>query len=179
MISQRSGNTIISEENDDMEGVEVKDKEKEQRKQEEKKKQAKEYEQYVKQFTPSPKYFSNCLKAFIVGGLICVAAFYVQGLFMDRGMNEKDAGTLITVILVCSAQLLTGLGVYDTIGKFAGAGSIIPITGFANSMVAPAIEYKKEGIVLGVGAKLFSLAGPVLVCGISASVIIGIVYYFI
>lgn len=151
----------------------------EQEKQDAKKKQVKEYEQYVKQFTPSPKYFSNCIKAFIVGGLICVAALYVQGLFMAKGMDEKDAGTLVTVILICSAQLLTGLGVFDTIGKFSGAGAIVPITGFANSMVAPAIEYKKEGIVLGVGAKLFSLAGPVLVCGISVSVIVGIVYYFI
>lgn len=152
---------------------------KEQQKQQAKKKQAKEYEQYVKQFTPRPKYVSNCVKAFIIGGLICVAALYVQGLFMKKGMEEKEAGTLVTVILICSAQLLTGLGVYDTIGKFSGAGSIVPITGFANSMVAPAIEYKKEGIVLGVGAKLFSLAGPVLVCGISVSVVIGIVYYFI
>lgn len=154
-------------------------KELEQKKKDAKKKQAKEYEEYVKQFTPKPKYFTNCLKAFIVGGLICCAALYVQNWLMGRGMSEKDSGTLVTVFLVCGAQLLTGFGVYDTIGKFAGAGSIIPITGFANSMVAPAIEYKKEGIVLGVGAKLFSLAGPVLVCGISASVIIGIIYYFI
>ena len=152
---------------------------KEQQKKEAKKKQVKEYEQYVKQFTPKPKYFSNCVKAFVVGGLICAAAYYVQGLFMGRGMSEKDSATAVTVILVCGAQLLTGLGVYDTIGKFAGAGSIIPITGFANSMVAPAIEYKKEGIVLGVGAKLFSLAGPVLVCGISASVVVGLIYWIV
>ena len=144
-----------------------------------KQKQQKEYEQYIKQFTPKPKYVSNCLKAFVVGGLICIAGYYVQGLIMRQGFSEKDAGTFVTVLLVCSAQLLTGFGVFDTIGKFAGAGSMIPITGFANSMVAPAIEYKKEGFVLGVGAKLFSLAGPVLVCGISSSVVVGLIYYII
>lgn len=151
----------------------------EQQKKNEKKQQAKEYERYVKQFTPKPKYVMNCVKAFVVGGGICTAAFFVQSLLMDRGLAEKDAGTFVTVLLVCGAQLLTGLGVFDTIGKFAGAGSAIPITGFANSMVAPAMEYKREGWVLGVGAKLFSLAGPVLVCGISSSVIVGLIYCFI
>lgn len=143
-----------------------------------KKEVTKQYEQYVKQFTPKPKYFSNCVKAFVVGGLICMAALYIQNQFMKNGMSEKDAGTTVTVILVCLAQLLTGFGVFDSLAKFAGAGVIVPITGFANSMVAPAIEYKKEGPVLGVGAKLFSIAGPVLVCGISAGTIIGVIYYF-
>jgi stage V sporulation protein AC len=143
-----------------------------------KKEVAKKYEQYVKQFTPRPKYFSNSLKAFLVGGLICMAALYIQNMLVDKGLSEKSAGAYVTVILICLAQLLTGLGVFDTISKFAGAGVIVPITGFANSMVAPAIEYKKEGPVLGIGAKLFSIAGPVLVCGISVSVIIGIISYF-
>lgn len=143
-----------------------------------KKEVTKQYEQYVKQFTPRPKYFTNCIKAFAVGGLICVAALYIQNQLMDKGMSEKDAGAIVTVTLVCLAQLLTGIGVFDTLGKFAGAGVFVPITGFANSMVAPAIEYKKEGPVLGVGAKLFSLAGPVLVCGISTATIIGVIYYF-
>lgn len=142
-----------------------------------KEKQQKEYEQYVKQFMPKPKYLSNCIRAFLVGGLICIGAYYVQGLIVKQGFNKEDAGTFVTVLLICSAQLLTGFGVFDTIGKFAGAGSMVPITGFANSMVAPAIEYKKEGIVLGVGAKLFSLAGPVLVCGISASIVVGLIHY--
>lgn len=150
---------------------------KEQQRKEAKKQQAKEYEKYIKKFTPKPNYVLNCLKAFLVGGLICVCAFYAQTLLMNRGYSLKDSGTFVTVFLVCGAQLLTGLGVYDSITKFAGAGSIVPITGFANSMVAPAIEYKKEGIVLGVGAKLFSLAGPVLVCGIFTSVVIGFIYY--
>lgn len=145
----------------------------------EQKQQAKAYEQYVKQFTPRPKYFSNGVKAFVVGGLICVAASYVQSIFMDKGMNKTDAGTAVTVMLVCTAQLLTGFGWFDTIAKFAGAGVIVPITGFANSMVSPAMEFKKEGPVLGAGAKLFTLAGPVLVLGISASVIIGIIYWLL
>lgn len=144
-----------------------------------KKQQAKEYEKYVKQFTPHPKYLSNCIKAFIVGGLICMAALYVQSMFMDQGMDKKDAATAVTVILICSAQLITGFGWFDSLAKFAGAGVIVPITGFANSMVAPAMEFKKEGPVLGAGAKLFSLAGPVLVCGISVSVIIGIIHWLI
>ena len=144
-----------------------------------KKEVTKQYEQYVKQFTPKPKYFSNSMKAFLIGGLICMAALYIQNQLMDNGMSEKNAGAFVTVILICLAQLLTGFGVFDTIGKFAGAGVFVPITGFANSMVAPAIEYKKEGPVLGVGAKLFSLAGPVLVCGISTATIIGMIYYFI
>ena len=144
-----------------------------------KKEVTKHYEQYVKQFTPKPKYFTNCIKAFVVGGSICIAALYIQNVLMDKGMSEKEAGAIVTVILVCTAQLLTGFGVFDSIGKFAGAGVFVPITGFANSMVAPAIEYKKEGPVMGVGAKLFSLAGPVLVCGITAGTIIGVIYYFV
>ena len=92
-------------------------------------------------------------------------------------MTEKDAGIFVTIALVAAAQLLTGLGVFDVIAKFAGAGVIVPITGFANSMVAPALEYKKEGPVLGVGAKMFSVAGPVLVCGISSAVAVGIIYW--
>ena len=106
-----------------------------------------------------------------------MAALLLKNMMLNRGMDEESAGTVVTVLLVVSAQLLTGLGVFDTIAKYAGAGVIVPITGFANSMVAPAIEYKKEGVVLGVGAKLFSLAGPVLVCGITIATVIGIIYW--
>ncbi|MGI6727574.1 MAG: stage V sporulation protein AC [Anaerovoracaceae bacterium] len=144
----------------------------------EQKKQAKAYENYVKQFTPRPKYFKNGIKAFIIGGLVCMFAYYLQSKLMDTGMGKTDAGIVVTVILICAAQLLTGFGWYDSIAKFAGAGVIVPITGFANSMVAPAIEFKKEGLVLGVGSKLFTIAGPVLVSGISSSVIVGIIYWF-
>ena len=139
----------------------------------------KAYGDYVKQFTPSPAYVSNGIKAFLVGGLICTAAFWLQKRLQDGGMGETDAGAFVTILLVMSAQLLTGLGVFDSLAKFAGAGVIVPITGFANSMVAPAIEYKKEGPVLGVGSKLFTVAGPVLVCGISAAVAVGLIYWMI
>lgn len=153
------------------------DKEKQEKKQ--KKQVAKAYEQYTSQFTPKPNYFLNCLKAFIVGGLICVCALLLEKALVGYGLDQKNAGIYVTVILVMLAQLLTGLGLFDSIGKFAGAGVIVPITGFANSMVAPAIEYKQEGIVLGVGAKLFSLAGPVLVCGISVATVIGVIYWIV
>lgn len=138
---------------------------------------AKAYEKYAGKFTPKPKYFINSLKAFVSGGLICTAAMWLENRIIESGVPEKEAGVYVVIILVMSAQLLTGLGWFDTIGKHVGAGVIVPITGFANSMVAPALEYKKEGIVLGVGAKLFSLAGPVLVSGITLSMIIGVVYW--
>lgn len=147
--------------------------------QKKKKQKGKAYEKYAKQFTPRPKYVTNGIKAFVVGGAICCAAFAIQNwLTGSMGLEEKDAKTWVTVILVCSAQLLTGLGWFDSLAKFAGAGCIVPITGFANAMVSPAIEYKAEGPVLGVGAKLFSVAGPVLVCGVTASVIAGIIQWF-
>lgn len=145
----------------------------------EKKQIAKAYEKYTEQFTPKPKYFLNSLKAFIIGGMICAGSLWLENSFVAAGLSEKAAGTYVVILLVMLAQLLTGLGCFDTLGKFAGAGVIVPITGFANSMVAPALEYKKEGIVLGVGAKLFSLAGPVLVSGITASMVIGFVYWII
>ena len=146
---------------------------------EQKKEVAKAYEKYAEKFTPRPTYFKNCVKAFLTGGAICMLALYLQNRFEAGGMDEKDAGAFVTIILVCSAQLLTGFGWFDTIGKVCGAGVIVPITGFANSMVAPAIEYKKEGLVLGVGAKLFSLAGPVLVSGITSATVVGIIYWLI
>lgn len=143
----------------------------------EKKDIAKAYEKYSSQFTPKPKYFTNSLKAFLVGGALCTVSLWLENQFIGMGISEKNSSIYVVLILVMLAQLLTGLGCFDTIAKFSGAGVIVPITGFANSMVAPAIEYKKEGIVLGVGAKLFSLAGPVLVCGITTSMIIGIIYW--
>lgn len=145
----------------------------------EKKDVAKAYEKYADRFTPKPKYFINSLKAFIVGGIICVISMWLENKFIATGVSEKDASIYVVIILIVSAQLVTGLGWFDTIAKHVGAGVIVPITGFANSMVAPALEYKKEGIVLGVGAKLFSLAGPVLVCGITISMVIGVIYWLI
>ena len=140
---------------------------------------AKAYEKYTKQFTPKPTYFANCLRAFLIGGLVCAAGYYMNNMLVARGISEKDAGLYVTISIVALAQLLTGFGVFDSIAKFAGAGVIVPISGFANSMVAPAIEYKKEGLVLGVGAKLFSVAGPVLVCGITSATIVGMIYWII
>ncbi|MBR5000943.1 MAG: SpoVA/SpoVAEb family sporulation membrane protein [Firmicutes bacterium] len=140
--------------------------------------QRKEYEAYVKQFTPKPKLLRNGFKAFLVGGGICCGAYWIQTWLTGRwGLPEQDAKTWVTVILICSAQLITGLGWFDSLAKFCGAGCIVPITGFANAMVSPAIEYKAEGPVLGVGAKLFSVAGPVLVCGITASMIVGMIHW--
>lgn len=149
--------------------------------QERKKKEiAKAYGKYAKQFTPRPKYTLNCIKAFAAGGTICALALAAQRyLVAETGMPEKDAGNFVTIGLIVIAQLLTAFGVFDVIAKAAGAGVIVPITGFANSMAATAIEYKKEGPVLGAGAKLFTVAGPVLVCGISSSMIVGIIYWFI
>jgi len=144
-----------------------------------KKQIAKAYEKYAKQFTPRPDYFGNGLRAFLVGGSICTAALWAQNMLQKRGFTQQDAGTFVTVGLVMCAQLLTGLGVFDSLAKFAGAGVIVPITGFANSMVAPAIEYKKEGPVLGAGAKMFTVAGPVLVCGITAAVALGVICWAI
>ena len=140
---------------------------------------AKAYEEYTKQFTPRPAYFRNCLRAFLVGGGICTIAYYLNNLLMGEGVKEDDAGTFVSIGIIVLSQLLTGIGIFDRIAKFAGAGVIVPISGFANSMVAPAIEYKKEGPVLGAGAKLFTVAGPVLVCGITASTIVGVIYWII
>lgn len=145
----------------------------------EKKDIAKAYGKYAKQFTPRPKYFSNCLKAFLTGGLLCVLALRLCKSLEAGGLSEDDAGAFVTMILIAAAQLLTGFGIFDVIAKFAGAGVIVPITGFANSMVAPAIEYKREGPVLGAGAKMFSVAGPVLVLGISSATLVGIIYWLI
>lgn len=153
------------------------EKNKEQEKQ--KKEIAKAYGKYAKEFTPKPKYFSNSLKAFFMGGAVCMCALAFQRYLQAKGVSEEDAGAFVTIALIMIAQLLTGLGVFDVIAKFAGAGVIVPITGFSNSMVAPALEYKREGPVLGVGAKLFSVAGPVLVCGISAATVVGAIYRII
>ena len=108
-----------------------------------------------------------------------MVSLWAENRFISAGASEKNASAYVVMLLIMSAQLLTGLGWFDTIGKFAGAGVIVPITGFANSMVAPALEYKKEGVVLGVGAKLFSLAGPVLVTGITISMVTGFIYWLI
>jgi len=138
---------------------------------------SKQYEEYIKDKLPKPKFLKNCIAAFIVGGLICDVAQLVSNAAKDYGYNQEAVSSITAITMVFLGAFLTGIGIYDRIGRFAGAGSIVPITGFANSIVSPAMEYKREGFVFGVGAKMFVLAGPVLVYGISASIVIGIIHY--
>lgn len=137
----------------------------------------KEFQDMVKKSAPSSNFLKDCLAAFVVGGLICVIGQFVMNFFINMGIPKEEVGYYVATIMVFLGAFLTGIGVYDNIGKFAGAGSIVPITGFSNSIVAPAMEFKREGFVFGVGAKMFVIAGPVLVHGISSSVIVGIIYY--
>lgn len=142
--------------------------------------QEKKYKDYVEQISPKPTYIKNYILAFIVGGIICMIGQGINDSYMNfAGLDKKTAATWTSVTLIFIGSLLTGLGVYDLIGKRAGAGSIIPITGFANSIVSPAMEFKREGYVLGVGANLFKIAGPVLVYGIGSSILFGFIYYIV
>ncbi|MCD8181600.1 MAG: stage V sporulation protein AC [Firmicutes bacterium] len=137
----------------------------------------KEYGEYVKRKTPNSHLFSNCVKAFVSGGIICVIGQCILTVFKKCGLDEETAGTATSIVLIFFGALLTGLNIYPKIAKFAGAGTVVPITGFANSVVSPALEAKTEGMVLGVGAKIFTIAGPVILYGIFASWIAGIVYF--
>ncbi|WP_024833543.1 stage V sporulation protein AC [Ruminiclostridium josui] len=138
-----------------------------------------QYAKYVEEVSPKSKIFTNVLKAFLVGGIICDIGQLVINLLKNRGLDNDTVSAITSIIMIFIAALLTGLNVYDEIGKFAGAGSIVPITGFANSVVSPAMEFKSEGYVLGMGAKMFIVAGPVIVYGICASIIAGIIHYLI
>lgn len=139
----------------------------------------KEYQNLVKEASPDSPIFKNCLKAFFSGGLICCIGQFLMNIFSTYGLVADSRNMLVSVILIGLASLLTGLGWYSKIGKFCGAGSVVPITGFSNSVTAPAIEYKKEGFVLGLGAKIFTVAGPVILYGTLASIVVGIIYYFV
>jgi len=139
----------------------------------------KQYEEMVKAASPGSTVGINCLKAFFVGGSICAIAQVIHNILSAQGFSRDDAGLITAGILIITAVLLTALGLYNKLGKHAGAGSVVPITGFANAIAAPAIEYKKEGLVLGIGAKMFVIAGPVIVYGAMASVVVGLVYYFV
>ena len=135
------------------------------------------YRQMVSEAMPKKPMLPQLLKAFVVGGLICCLGQAVSELGRTMLHLDEDALSAFTaIVMVFLGATLTGLGLYDKIGKFAGAGSIVPITGFANSIVSPAMEYKREGYIMGVGAKMFTIAGPVLVYGIGSSVIYGILY---
>jgi len=135
------------------------------------------YRAMVKKSAPKIPVLKNAIAAFLVGGLICSLGQIVLNYFTIQGVALKEAGTITAAIMVFLGALLTGLGIYDEIGKFGGAGSMVPITGFANSIVSPALEFKREGYVYGVGAKVFTIAGPVLLYGILISVIIGLISY--
>lgn len=138
------------------------------------------YARLTDKFSPPSKLGMGILRAFWVGGVICMLGQFI----MDAGsrwlqLSSRDAGTLASVTLVFLTALMTGMGVFDKIGQYAGAGSFVPITGFANAMVSPALEFRREGLVLGLGAKLFTIAGPVLVYGITTSIAYGLILYIL
>ena len=136
----------------------------------------KTYQEYVDKKSPNSPIIKNCINSFWVGGLICSLGQIILNICKQRGFDMATSGTIVSIILIGISAFLTGLNIFNKIGKFAGAGSLVPITGFANSIVSPAMEYKSEGYVMGVGGKMFTVAGPVLVFGISASIIVGIIY---
>ena len=134
-----------------------------------------EYGDYVKKHAPRSPAGRNLIKAFVVGGIICCIGQLIINGFGSLGLDTESAGTATSITLIFLGALLTGLGIYDNIAKFAGAGTLVPITGFANAVVAPALEFKTEGLILGTAAKMFTIAGPVIVYGISASVVYGLI----
>ncbi|MBQ3415588.1 MAG: stage V sporulation protein AC [Clostridia bacterium] len=136
----------------------------------------KTYQKYVDEKSPDSPILKNCFNAFWVGGLICSIGQIILNICKSRGFDIATSGTIVSIILIAISAFFTGLNIFNKIGKFAGAGSLVPITGFANSIVAPAMEYKSEGYIMGVGGKMFTVAGPVLVFGISSSIIVGIIY---
>jgi stage V sporulation protein AC len=136
-----------------------------------------EYGKLVKEMAPKSPIVKDCAFAFLIGGLICTLGQALMEGYRALGLEEKDTGTAVSMTLVALSALLTGLSLYDNIAKYAGAGTLVPITGFANAIAAPAIEFKTEGMVLGVGGKMFQIAGPVIVYGVSASVLYGLIYW--
>ena len=138
-----------------------------------------EYAEYVKQVTPAKSLPLNMAKAFVVGGIICTIGQIILNYLISLDFSKQDAASILSIILVGAAVILTGLNLYSRLGNFAGAGSLVPITGFANSVASAAIEYKKEGQVFGIGCKIFTIAGPVILYGIIASWIAGLIYYIL
>lgn len=137
----------------------------------------KEYGKMIKDMSPKSPLGKDCINAFWIGGLICTVGQLIMNGYAALGLDKQAAGTATSMTLVALSALLTGLSLYDNIAKHAGAGTLVPITGFANSVVAPAVEFKTEGFVLGMAAKMFSIAGPVIVYGVSASVVYGLIYW--
>ena len=145
----------------------------------EKEKKEKAYEQYVKEKTPVHNVWLNMVKAFVTGGGICVLGQVILNYCSSQGLSKEISGAWTSVVLVFLSVLLTGLNVYYKIAKWGGAGALVPITGFANSVAAPAIEYKKEGQVFGIGCKIFTISGPVILYGVVTSWVLGVVYYLL
>ena len=137
----------------------------------------KQYDRLVRELSPASPIRKDCFNAFWIGGTICLLGQLLQNGYVALGAEKEQAGTLASISLVVLSALLTGLSVYDDIARFAGAGTLVPITGFANAIAAPAVEFKTESFILGVGAKMFTIAGPVIVYGVSASVVYGLVYW--
>jgi len=135
----------------------------------------KDYQKYADKKVTKPTYLRNIILAFIVGGIICTIGQFILNYLTSKGLDEKMAAAGTSILMVFIGALLTGLGVYDKIGKIGGAGAAVPITGFANSIVSPAMEFKREGFIFGVASKMFIIAGPVLVYGIGSSIIVGII----
>lgn len=141
-------------------------------------KSKKEYQKLVEQVSPKSHFARDCFRAFWVGGVICTIGQGILEILKSFGYSKDESAMLVSIILVFIGAFLTALDIYDSIGKYAGGGSIVPITGFANSIVSPAMEYKREGYIFGVGAKMFTIAGPVIVYGTISSIIVGVIYYF-
>lgn len=137
------------------------------------------YNKYVESITPTNSTIANVLKAYLVGGLICIIGQFLGNMYKMAGFNEEHEAILVSVTLIALSVLLTGLGIYQKLADFAGAGTIVPITGFANSVASPAIEYKTEGMVEGIGCKIFTIAGPVILYGIFSSFIVAIIYLIV
>lgn len=137
----------------------------------------KQYSRLVKEMSPKSPLGKDCMWAFLIGGLICLLGQGLMNLYQGLELSKEDAGTATSMTLIAIAALLTGLSLYDDLAKRAGAGTLVPITGFSNAIAAPAIEFKTEGFILGVGAKIFTIAGPVIVYGLATSVIYGLIYW--
>ncbi len=138
---------------------------------------AQEYQRLSKKAAPRSPAFADCLKAFAIGGTICAIGQAIVMGFETMGLNRTTASLMCTVSLIFLSALLTGMGIYNKIAKHAGAGTLVPITGFANAIASPAVEFKTEGMIMGLGAKMFTIAGPVIVYGVTASIVYGLIYW--
>ncbi len=139
----------------------------------------KQYNEMVKKASPNSPILIDCLKAFLIGGVICCFGQLLFYIFSKNGMSTDESRSLVSIFLIVITAVLTGIGVFDKIAKHAGAGTIVPITGFANSVVSPALEFKSEGFIMGTGASIFKIAGPVILYGTSAASLYGLIYFIV